>query len=589
MTSRPQFPLRHLCALILFVAMTHACLGQGTTPQDTVATFEGQRGVTLGQLEQYVRDYPYGIMYRDRPREGYSRALDDMISNQLKRRDFFALGFADSAVYRGKMERAINEELVISYFKTRYEARYLNEPAFQREYARLGRVVTFREVRIPITEGTSRARIDALTALASRIEKRWRAGEDPAVFASRISSGAPLTVNDAEQTMTWSMSMQDDGNASIFDLTPGIIKVIHDVQGIRVVKILGRDMVAVPPIEEARAELQKGIEEKYAARIQTEFERDKRSLINEDRVRWNTGALARIVVWSNIPRFYQSGYGDTLRSALANGRNAWILRAPGITVDLKEFLRLLNDVLVMGEFNKITREDVQRFLLEAARTNMIVQKAKALGLERNVLVAESKNPVISDGILRLYNQYAIENRIPQPTDGALHAFYTMNKDSLYYQFAKVNLYVIPDSTPGPLEALKRRSDSGTPFEKLVPTILVKTYIRARNGMYNTYLGTEPPYLAAVAFSLSLHEVAGPVAYEDPVRGPMYALVKCAGTQKEQQLSYENVAHRIREDYRDHHRALMEAELRSRLKSKYAVVMRTHVIDRYLDGRRASQQ
>jgi hypothetical protein len=572
--------LRPLHLTFVSLAVVVTSYAQDPSPQDTVATISDRFTITYADLAQYVRDYPYAFMYKDRPAEGFYRALDDMIVNQLKRQDFFTLGLADSFGYRGKMTRSINEELVSSYYQTQYAERYINEGALAREYKRMGSVVTYREIRIAVPPGASRRKIDALTALASRIEKRWRAGEDPATFVPRIPSGASVSVNDAEQTVTWSVSMMDENNAVIYELTPGSSRVLYDAQGLRIVKVLARTTQQVPSFGDARADLLKGMEEKYGSRSQREFDRDKAALINESRVTWNHRVLAQIVRWSNVPGFYKYGYGDTLRNALAKGRNESILRAPGLRVDFKEYLRLLNDVLTMGDFVTIGQDDVKRFILEAVRTGMIVEKAKGTDLEKNVYIPDTKNPVISHGILQLYNQHEIDGRIPSPSEEALQAFYEMNKDSLYYQLGKVNLYVIADSAPGPLTALKSRLASGIPFQNLAPLVFVKTYVRNRDSSFRTYLGNEPPFLAETGFRLALNEVTGPVSCVDPSRGTLYALVKCVGVQEEKQLTFDDVAKRIRNDFAEFHRARLEAFVRDRLKQKYDVTIREDVLRRH---------
>jgi len=208
-----------------------------------------------------------------------------------------------------------------------------------------------------------------------------------------------------------------------------------------------------------------------------------------------------------------------------------------------------------------------------------VDKAKKLGLEKDVFTPETTNPVLSNGILRLYDRHEIVEQVPPATEQALKEFYQVNKDSLYYQLAKVNIYAAVDSNKGVVDGMKEKLNQNVPFEKLAPRILVITYIRERDGTLKTYFGDEPPLLAEAAFKLKLNEVAGPVEYVDPASGKQYALIKCIGIRDEKQLSYDDARKTISDDFATYHRERIGQSVRERLKKKYAVTIYNDVLQR----------
>jgi hypothetical protein len=212
---------------------------------------------------------------------------------------------------------------------------------------------------------------------------------------------------------------------------------------------------------------------------------------------------------------------------------------------------------------------------------MIAKKAATLGLENDVFSPGTANPILMSGIVRLYNQHEIEQQLPPATGPALKEFYQANRDSLYYQLAKVNIYAIVNSDRSVLDGLKANLQQNIPFEKLVPHILVKTYVRKRDGTLGTYFGDEPPFLAVAAFNLRLNETAGPIEFVDPAKGTEYALIKCVGVREEKQLSYDDVKKTIAADFANYHRERIAQAIADRLKKKYTVTIYMDVLQKDL--------
>jgi len=579
MTQRAQYFLRFSLQTFLALIVLVNCRAQETARQDTVARIADQYAITVPELKEYARDNHYGYRFRKYPAEPYEKALDDMIVHQLKRIDFFALGLNRTVESLQQMKRSINEELVIRYYNTQFFEKYVNEDSMQHAYKEMGREVLYRQIVLAKPGKASRKDIDSLKLLAKTIRMRIRKNEDFVKLARQYSIGLQSSSENALQALNWKMSLSNNVDFTIFHLPVNEVRILEGVESFHIVQVVKTSTIDVQPYAEVKEDIRKALIERYSEFSREEFERSKKNLIDENKLKWNPEALTQLVQWSNIPKFYQTAYADTLRDAISHGHNLVILTYSNKRIDLKEYLRLLNDVLTLGDFVSVKQDHVKKFILEAVRTSMIVDKAKKLGLEKDVFTPETTNPVLSNGILRLYDRHEIVEQVPPATEQALKEFYQVNKDSLYYQLAKVNIYAAVDSNKGVVDGMKEKLNQNVPFEKLAPRILVITYIRERDGTLKTYFGDEPPLLAEAAFKLKLNEVAGPVEYVDPASGKQYALIKCIGIRDEKQLSYDDARKTISDDFATYHRERIGQSVRERLKKKYAVTIYNDVLQR----------
>jgi hypothetical protein len=555
------------------------CHAQNISHQNTIASIADGYTITFAELEQYVHDYKYTYRYRKYPTEPFEKALDDLIVDQLKRIDFFDLGLNRSTESLPRIKRSINEELVIRYYKTQFYGRYVNEDSMQNAYKEMGREVVYQQIVLAKPKNASRKDTDSLKLLASTIRMRVRKGEDWVKLATQYSQDLESRSGNTLQSVNWKMSLANDLNDAVFHLPVNDVRILDSGESFHIVKIVRINKIDVQPYAKVKEDIRKALDERYAEFSYEEFDRAKKGLIDEGKVKWNPKALRQLVQWSNIPGFYQTSYADTLRDAISHGRNTVILKYSNVQVDLKEYLRFLNAVLTWGDFVSVNQDKVKKFVLEAVRTSMIVDKAIKLGLEKDVFTPATTTPVLRSGIVWLYDRHEIEERIPPATEKALKEFYQANRDSLYYQLAKVNIYAAVDSTRNVIEGMKEKLNQNVPFERLAPEILVKTYIRKRGGTLATFAGDEPPFLAEPAFKLKLNEVAGPIEYLDPAKGKRYALIKCVGTREEKQLSYDDVKKTIADDFAKYHRERIAQSVRERLKRKYSVTIYRDVLQK----------
>jgi hypothetical protein len=570
-----------LLAASVFVCLTLygavSCYAQDTTQQKVVANFGKSYTITFGGVQKYVHDYLYSYYHPQHPADAYTQGLEDMLVNQLKRVDFFARGLDSNATMLQRMQRAINEELRDRYYRAQYYEKYVNEYTMQREYKELQRQVLFQLMALSKPDAPSRHDLDSLRALTRSLARRVREGESMARLERRFGTVPQQRDGDVLQTMTWKLSISDTLNRAIFtQRTPGVF-VLESEQSFHIVRVVKIDTVAVQPYSLVKEEIRKALDERYGASSYDEYLEMKKGLLDEAKVTWKPKSVQQLLRWSNLPAFYQRSYGDTLRDAIAHGRNMVIMKYPGGQVDLKEYLRLLDDVLIPASFVTVREDDVKKFVVEAVRTDMVLRKAFKLRLQKDVFTATTTNPILKEGIVQLYNRYVIDAQIPPATDQALKDFYSQNRDSLYYQLAKVNLYAAVDTSRDAVIAMKERLAQNVPFEKIAPNVLVKTYVRNRDGSYRTFLGIEPPYLAEAGFRLNLNDVAGPVAFVDSTGRTHYALIKCVGRREEKQLTYDDVRGTIAEDFANYHRGIISRATRTALWKKYNVTLHPDVL------------
>jgi len=207
MTRRVQSVLSSSLLALLPLIVLANCHAQNTSPQDTVARIADQYTITFPELQQHVRDYQYAYRFRKDLAGGFEKALDDMIVDQLKRTDFFALGLHKSAESLQDMRRSINEELAIRYYQSQFYEKYVNEDSMQRAYMEMGREVFFRKIDLAKPKNASQKEIDSMKSLAHVIRLRIRKGEDVDALEKKYSRDRESRSGHSLEMLNWEMSL----------------------------------------------------------------------------------------------------------------------------------------------------------------------------------------------------------------------------------------------------------------------------------------------------------------------------------------------------------------------------------------------
>ncbi len=550
--------------------------------QDIVARIADRYTISFPELTQYVKDYLYYYKYNKNVVEATDSALADMILNRMKIIDFFDRGLNEKRELLEGMMRTLNEELVIEYYNTQFYQKYVDEDAVRKAYKQLGKEVIYREIVLEIPKDASLKTIDSLRSFAKKVKMRIDDGEDFSYLAKKYSQDVEsANKGGLMPPVTWRMAISWAGYDTVFHLAVNHSKMVESQEAFHIVRVDKIDTIGVPPYSKAKEDIKKALDEKYMFVASNGFDRMKKNLVDERTLQWNEEGIKQLLRWSNIPKFYESAYSDTLSYAISHGDNFLLLKYSKGEVDLKEFLRLVKEVLTLRNAVGIKEDDFKQFILEVVRTDKITKKARELGLVKDILNPGTKDPALMNWIIRIYHEQVIEKQIPPAAKEALKAFYQANMYSLYYQLARVNIYAVIDSSRSAIEEAKKKLDQGVSFNKLASTIFVKTFIRKRDGKIVSYFSVEPPYLGEAAFKLELNEVAGPIEYDDSANGKQYALMKCMEKRGERQLTYDDVKNSIASDFAEYYRNKIAQSVAEQLRKKYPVTIYKDVLQRNL--------
>jgi len=570
-----RFPVLFLVYVILLI--DSGCKANNLPDSNIVARYDADHFVTIKDLNKYIEDWLYYKKYENRA-DAYYNALHDMITNQLKRIDFFEKGLDKNEKLIQGISRIINEELVSEYFETQYVGKYVNEENAKKIHGIMYKEVVYQLIELIKPENATLGQLDTLQEKAMAIKTEVDNGKDFSSLVKEYSQNKiSLNNNGFMPPVGWKQSLSDPVGEIIFQLNKNDISVLNSDNSFMIVKIADINKIPVEPFDSVKNEILADLKNIISDVSLEEFIKDKKELIDENNLKWDEAALKQIVNWSRIPDFYVDQYQGTFKNAIENGDNNIILTHTNGTLDYKELLRLLDNVLIMKSSDSTKENHVKDFILEAIRTDLIVKKAESLDLKKNIFNAFTNNLALKIQLVRLYNQAEVEAKIPDTTDEALHRFFKENENTLYYQLEKRNLFVMAFPFQKDAENALGKINEGTPFEKVTGNYLVKTYIKERNGEIKSFLTDEKPTFGKVGFTMNESEVSGPIKFEDENGQVKYAVIKCYHIRPEKQLTFNDVKNTISEDFKSYHRKIIEKETEEKLKSKYHPVINEEVL------------
>jgi hypothetical protein len=367
----------------------------------------------------------------------------------------------------------------------------------------------------------------------------------------------------------------------IFRLQKGFTRVVESMDGFHIVKVLEIKKIKLELFKKMKDKIVSQLKKGYYEAYNNAYDDFRRGLIDKSSTKWNQSGLDQIVKWSTEDdHFYGDAYKDTIQNTISNGKNFEIFSYNNGKVDLKEYLRLLGEVVFLNPNIILNSGSVKGFILDAAYNNCVITAAKKLGLEKKLLDPYTQNLVIEDRLIYLYSQAVIEGSIPEATPVALKNFYEDHKDSIFYQLKKMTIYarIYSDSAKAAADINEIRK--GTPFEKVSQPWWVKVFIRERDGSLKAYRTPGGDYLAKAALNLSLNESAGPIEYDDSTKGKQFAVIKCFQLEPEKQLTYDDVkGNKIEEEFKKYYRQKISDEVDAGLKKKYGVEIFENVLSK----------
>lgn len=567
---------------LFLILLIHAFAGRAQDKPKTidgnnvVAAIDKDYLVTLKDLRQYIVDWKYDHRFRDKS-DMYRNALQNMIVDRLRVFDLFDRKLNENQELMQKIRRIINNELIDAFFEKNFVEKYANEKTAAEAYKEIDKEIICSDITLPIPEHPTKENLDSLRAIALRIETGLGKNDDIEKLIKPYSSNN-LRLN-TERKVTWTESTMDPVANVIFRLQKGFTRVIESMDGFHIVKVLDIKKIRLEPFKKMKDKILSQLQKAYYEAYNNAYENFRRGLIDKRSIQWNQSGLDQLVKWSSEDdRFYAGAYEDTIQSAISHGNNFGILSYDNGTVDLKEFLRLLDEVVILNPNTILTPGSVKEFILDAVYNNNVIMAAKKLGLEKTLITPDTRDPVLADRLLYVYNQAVIEGGIPKATPEALRQFYEDQKDSIFYQLKIVYIYARIYSDSAKAAEDINEIKKGTPFEKISNAWLINMYIRERDGSLKAYRTSCGDYLAKAAFALNLNESAGPVEYNDSTNGKQFAVIKCFQIQPEKQLTYDDVkGKRLEEEYKNYYRRRIAAEVDAGLKKKYRVKIFENVL------------
>ena len=534
-----------------------------------VAKIDKDYLITANELRQYVTNRRYENRFRIKS-VAYKKALDEMIKNRLRLFDFFDRRLDENQGLMENIRRIVNNELMNSFFDKSFVDKYTNEKAAVKAYKQMDKEVICTDILLPIPKNPTKEKLDSLKTIVSEIEYGLNKNYDANVLLQQFSLRGIAQVS--QKKVTWQASMTDPISKVMFGLQKGYTRVIEAMGGVHIIKVVDVKKIKLEPFESMKdkieAQLKKGSYDEY----NKAYDEFRSGLIDKSSIKWNQSGLNQIVKWSSEDaRFYAGAYKDTMQNAISNGNNFEILSYNNGKVDLKEYLRLLEQVVMLYPNTILNSLNIKDFILNAVYDNSVVVAAKKAGLEKKLISPYTQDAIVEGRLLYLYNKAVIDSSIPKATPEALHKFYEDHKDSTFYQLKVVYIYarVYSDSTKAAADINKIKK--GTPFEKVKDAWLVKMFIRERDGSLKAYRTAGGDYLAKAAFKLKLNESAGPIEYNDSTKGKQFAVIKCFKIQPEKQLTYDDVkGKRIEEEFKNYYKKKIGDEIDARLRKKYSV-------------------
>ena len=562
-----------LLLVFLLIIILNGCKSnespENESEKNIVAKYDGERTITFSELDKFVKDWLYYKKFKERS-DAYNNALNDLLISQFKRMDFFEKGLDRNQKLIQGISRIINEELVSEYFETQYLDKYANLEQAEKVYKIMDKQVTAQQIVLNKPKSATPTQLDSLRKEAIKIKSEIEAGGDINLLAQQYSDDKQSLANNSfMSTVDWMQSISDPVAGIIFSLNKNDVRVLNEDSDFRIVKIDDVKKIHIEPFDRIKNEIITDLKNMYYNKSMDEFEKEKKGLIDESSFKWNETALKQLVKWSNEPNFYKDKYKETFKNALANNDNKTILVFSKGKVDYKEYLRLLDNILILQhQERKYKEDDIKNFILEAIRIDLIVKKANSLDLKKEIFNPFTNNLTLKYQLVYLYNRAEIETKIPEITDEALRQFFKENENTLYYQLEKRNIFVMVFPDKEQAENASKKINSGIPFEKVKGSYLVKTYVKERNGEIKSYLNDEKPVFGEIAFKMKESEVSAPVKFDDEDNQTKYAILKCYHIRPEKQLTFDDVKNSITEDFKNYYKKKIEKETEERLKNKY---------------------
>ena len=555
--------------LIFIAGILTNCSNIQQREADIVASVKGIGDISFNELQNHYRDYQFDLKYRDNPEQGYQEALQSLVLFKRKVADFKKEEMYENKKLMSPIQRYVNEEIRRLYFEEEYLGKYINEASITSYYQLINKEITYQQLVLnkfynqnTIPEINVKSRID-------QILSEINSGTDFDILVSRYSEDITSNNNGLMPPINWRNGWLNSTNRAISSMNIGDIEVLESESMYYIIKISDIKIIDIPQLNDIRTTIIKNLREQYLDRALQEFAFMEDNIVDTKDFKWNEEAIKEIVSWSKDDSFFQGKYKDTINEAINLSNNKTIISNNLEDIRYDDLLYFLNDILIPGIEKDISENDLKNYIIEAIRTDLIINKAKDLGYDEKILT-ENATDALEFQYQKIYTIENVDNKIPTANDAILKEFYNEHKDSLLYQYALTSIYV--KLFDGKSEALKmiENINAGESFEQAANrTYKVKSFIKNKEGKISSYYSKEEPILGNIAFEMEPNEIIGPIdTYELGIQ--KFAVIKSSRKIEEKVPTFNEIEN-LEKLFEAYYREQLNQRVKDVLASKYPVI------------------
>jgi hypothetical protein len=563
--------------LIFIAGILTNCSNIQQREADIVASVKGIGDISFNELQNHYRDYQFDLKYRDNPEQGYQEALQSLVLFKRKVADFKNEEMYENKKLMSPIQRYVNEEIRRLYFEEEYLSKYINEASITSYYQLINKEITYQQLVLNkfYNQNTNpeinvKSRID-------QILSEINSGTDFEILVSRYSEDITSNNNGLMPPINWRNGWLNSINRAISSMNIGDIEVLESESMYYIIKISDVKIIDIPQLNDIRPTIIKNLREQYLDRALQEFAFMEDNILDTKDFKWNEEVIKEIAGWSKDDSFFLGKYKDTINEAINLSNNKTIISNNLEDIRYDDLLYFLNDILIPGIEKDISENDLKNYIIEAIRTDLIINKAKDLGYDEKILT-ENATDALEFQYQKIYTIENIDNKLPTPNDTILKEFYNEHKDSLLYQYALTSIYVKLFDEKS--EALKMIENimAGESFEQAANrTYKVKSFIKNKEGKINSYYSNEEPIFGNIAFEMEPNEIIGPInTYELDVQ--KFAVIKSSRIIEEKVPTFNEIEN-LEKRFEAYYREQLNQRVKDVLASKYPVITFDDIISK----------
>ena len=544
---------------------------------DIVASVKGIGDISFNELQNHYRDYQFDLKYRNNPEQGYQEALQSLVLFKRKVADFKREEMYENKKLMNPIQRYVNEEIRRLYFEVEYLGKYINEASITSYYQLMNKEVTYQQLVLNKYQNQNTNLEISVESRIDQILSEFNSGTEFDTIVSKYSEDITSNNNGLMPPINWQNGWLNSTNRAISSMNIGDIEVLESESLYYIIKISDIKIIDIPQLNNIRPIIIKNLREQYLDRALQEFAFMEDNIVDTKDFEWNEEAIKEIASWSKDDSFFLGRYKNTINEAINLSNNKTIIKYNLKDIKYDDLLYFLNDLLIPGIEKDISENDLKNYIVEAIRTDLIIQKAKDLGYDEKILTDDATD-ALEFQYQKIYTIENVDNKIPTANETILKEFYNEHKDSLLYQYALTSIYVkLFDEKSDALKMIEN-INAGESFEQAANrTYKVKSFIKNKEGKISSYYSNEEPIFGNIAFEMEPNEIIGPInTYELDVQ--KFAVIKSSRKIKEKTPAFNEIEN-LEKRFETYHREQLNQRVKDVLASKYPVLTFDDIISK----------